>query len=129
MKVFLAFNAILGICMAKEPTLVLRFEEKNECLTPYIEQKVSSKAPLTVLTFCGEYTFKYLNRAGLVSMPEIKTHLTLFDFEKKFGFSEVFGSDYMFLWSSLTLLPDQWIKVCFVYGETRMQVCLNIFNK
>lgn len=129
MQVFVAFNVILGLCMAKEPTLILRYEEQNDCLAPYIEQKVSSKAPLNVLTFCGEFAFKYLNRAELVSMPKIKTQLTLYDFEKKFGFSEVFGSDYMFLWPSITLQPDQWIKVCFISEETRMQVRLNILNK
>ena len=122
MKGFVAFDVILGLCLAKEDTLVLRYEEKNDCPTPYIEEKLSSKPPLSALTFCGEYAFKYLNRAGLVSMPEIKTHLTLYDFEKKFGFSEVFGSNYMFLWTDITLQPDQWIKICFVYEGTRIQV-------
>ena len=121
---------VINSCLGENSTKVIRYKEESSCDIPIVRIPIENGTNVTEFTFCGKYALKYLKRTALVDIEGIKSFIKLFDFNKRFGFAEIFGSVLMFRWpNELILNPDQWFQICLAGTSNKALVRSNLSKK
>ena len=117
------FNLVYS-AISNDQVLILKYNSQNDCPNPIVKIPIKSNSALNKFTYCGKYSFRFLQTSVLMGF-NVHTNFVIKNFKEKIARMKINGDTVYFDLKNQTIQPDQWQHLCISISTNQFKIVMN----